>query len=184
MIRIGQMLAALASAVTLALTGTGIAHASVSQIQDGFESNPGASWNIQTVGSGHAGFDYNIGPTPRSGRGNGWLHSGYSAGSAGALGTRGPSMGGGGLSHCTAQVYVNPLNNRSHEITVEAFTTSNARIASADRLLAYPGYQPVTLDFDIAGFQSVYVRYTLWDSGRGFDGEWVRLDDFTLSCWW
>jgi len=81
-------------------------------------------------------------------------------------------------------MYVNPLNDRSREITVEAFGSSNALIASGERLLAYPGYQPVTLNFDISGYQAVYVRYTLVDSGRGFDGEWVRLDDFTLSCWW
>lgn len=49
-----------------------MAHASLSQVQDGFEVNPQGSWLVATGGSASAGFDVGAG-TARSGRNNGWL---------------------------------------------------------------------------------------------------------------
>lgn len=181
--RIGWTLTALTSAIIMTIAGAGIAEAGLRQFQEGFEANPAAVWHIQKYGSGNAGYDYNNGGTPRSERGNGWLHSGYSAGGGAAEGIW-VYTGSSGFSRCTAQMYVNPLNDRSREITVEAFNSANTRIAYGERLLAYAGYQAVTLDFELWGYQRVYVRYALHDSGRGHDGEWARLDDFTLTCTW
>jgi hypothetical protein len=181
MTRIGRTLIALGGTLTLLLAGTGIAEARFGQLADGFEANPGALWHIETLGSGQGGFDYDNG-TQRSGRGNGWLHSGYSSSAAAAMGTW-AYMGNGGISHCNAEVQVNPLNNRSQEISIEVRNSANGFVATGERYLAYPGYQTISLAFDLSGYQSIYVRYLLMDSGRGFDGEWVRLDDFVLTCW-
>jgi len=180
--KIGRSLVSLAGAMTLLLAGTGIAGASGRQFTDDFEVNPASAWHVQTLGSGNAGFDYNIG-TARGGRGNGWLHSGYSASSASAEGIW-VSTGNGGGSSCRALVYANPLNDRSREILVEVFNSRNERITYAERPLAYGGYQQVILDFWLPGYDTVFVRYAIFDSGRGYDGEWVRLDDFGLTCTW
>jgi hypothetical protein len=59
------------AAALMALT-SGVAHASLSQVQDGFEVNPQSSWLVATGGSASAGFDVGAG-TARSGRNNGWL---------------------------------------------------------------------------------------------------------------
>ncbi|MDT7799429.1 MAG: hypothetical protein QOI78_2862 [Actinomycetota bacterium] len=180
--KIGRTLTSLAGAMTLLLAGAGIAGASLRDYPDDFEVNPASMWHVQTLGSGNAGFDYNIG-TARGGRGNGWLHSGYSASSASAEGTW-VSTGNGGGSSCRASVYANPLNDRSREILAEVFNSRNERIASAELPLAYGGYQEVGVNFWLPGYDTVFVRYALYDSGRGYDGEWVRLDDFLLRCTW
>ncbi|MFB9687990.1 hypothetical protein [Amycolatopsis plumensis] len=181
MTKIGRTLAALGGALTLLLAGTGIAEARFGQIADGFESNPGALWHIETLGSGQGGFDYDNG-TQRTGRGNGWLHSGYTSSAAAAMGLW-AYMGNGGISHCRVQAQVNPLNDRSQEIVIEARESATGITNSGLRYLAYPGYQEISLEFDLAGYKSVYVRFLLTDSGRGFDGEWVRIDDFVFTCW-
>ncbi|GAA1287948.1 hypothetical protein [Saccharothrix xinjiangensis] len=180
--RMGRKLAALVGAVVLVLAGTGIAQASSRSFPEGFEWNPAGSWGVWVLGSGNGGFDYDNG-TARSGRGNGWLHSGYRDSAAAAMGIWVPT-GDSGRSDCVAHIYANPLNDRSREITVELFNSAGARIHHGERALTYPGYQPVALEFSLVGFHSVYVRYLLQDSGRGHDGEWVRLDDFQLTCWW
>lgn len=181
--RSGRALAGVAVSVALLLAGTGVANAGVRQFQDGFEGNPGATWRTATNGSGNAGFDVNIG-NARTGQNNGWLHSGYSQGSAAAEDVT-VSTGSSGTSDCVAQVYVNPLNNRSTGITVAVYDTAGNRLSTVNRGLTFTGYQAVQSNhFALSGYRTVVVRLLVIDSGRGADGEWLRLDDFTLSCFY
>ncbi|GAA4020065.1 hypothetical protein GCM10022247_49930 [Allokutzneria multivorans] len=167
---------ALSLATTLLLF-TGTAHAGVRQFQDGFEGSPATKWRAVN----HAGFDYNIG-NARTGQNNAWLHTGNSLGNASvdinvATGTNGPSI-------CTARIYANALNNRSTEIDRVVVTDSEGHLyTTMHASLHYgSGYEPITVDVDIQGYKTLNFRYEIQDNNRGFDGEWVRLDDFTLQC--
>ncbi|MFS8102643.1 hypothetical protein LFM09_36500 [Lentzea alba] len=174
-----------AVSVALLLAGVGTAQAGVRSFQDGFESNPAAKWTVQTIGGGQAGFDYNIN-AGRSGQNNGWLHSGYNApaGTAAAMGVW-VSTGTGGTSDCIAQIYVNPLNDRSTSVNVEIFDSAGTKITGASRNLTFTGYQAVQSDwFQLNGYRSVFARFMVVDKGRGHDGEWLRLDDFALHCYY
>ena len=71
----------------------------------------------------------NIG-NARAGQNNGWLHSGYSQGSAAAADIT-VSTGSSGTSDCVAQVYANPLNNRSNEITIAVYDSAGNRLTSS-----------------------------------------------------
>ncbi|MEC3979975.1 hypothetical protein [Amycolatopsis sp. H20-H5] len=179
--RCGRALAAVAAAAGLVIAGAGVAHAGLRQYQDGFEDNPGAAWAITRTGSGEAGFDFGLG-NARSARNNGWLHSGYSLASAATEEIRVPT-GSGGRSDCVAQVYANPLNNRTTAIEVYVYNSAGTLLTSSIRGLSFTGYQAVQSNqFVLYGYQTVMVRFRLYDSGRGYDGEWLRLDDFTLTC--
>ncbi|MGW9213237.1 hypothetical protein ACWGR4_40550 [Embleya sp. NPDC055664] len=165
----------------LLITGTGTAHAGLRQYQDGFESNPSGKWIRETVGNAATGFDFGLN-NARSGSNNGWLNAGTQGFAAEGIWV---STGDAGASDCAAQVFANPLNDRSREITVGVWDSSGNLIDNITRNLSFTGYQRVQSNpFRLYGYQSVFVRFTVSDSGRGYDGEWVRLDDFTLTCTW
>ncbi|WP_086828587.1 hypothetical protein [Allokutzneria sp. NRRL B-24872] len=163
---------------TALLLFTGTAHAGVRQFQDGFEGSPATKWRAIN----HAGFDINLG-NARTGQNNAWLHTDRALGNPAvdievATGTNGPST-------CTARVYANALNNRSTEIDRVVVSDSEGHLyTTMHAWLTYgSGYEPITVNnINIQGYKTLRVRYELQDNNRGFDGEWVRLDDFTLQC--
>ena len=165
------------TATMLLLTGT--AHAGVRQFQDGFEGSPTTKWRAV----GHAGFDINTG-NARTGQNNAWLHvngdlpSNASVDISVQTGVNGPST-------CTAQIYANALNNRSTEIEHITVSDSEGHVYAKMHAILHSGngYEPITTgNIQIQGFKTLKFRFEIQDSHRGFDGEWVRLDDFTVSC--
>ncbi|SDM46955.1 hypothetical protein [Allokutzneria albata] len=165
------------AATTLLLAGT--AHAGIRQFQDGFENSPATEWTVV----GHAGFDVNIG-NARSGRNNAWLHAGGGASVQSYLSTE-VHAGVNGPSTCTVQAYANALNGRSTEIDEVSVYDDTNTISRRVHMYLHPGsgYEPISIDdIKIDGYRKFKIMFRLQDSGRGHDGEWVRLDDLTVSC--
>ncbi|MCP3802972.1 hypothetical protein NLX83_27230 [Allokutzneria sp. A3M-2-11 16] len=169
---------ALALAATMLLLA-GTAHAGVRQYQDGFENSPATKW--RTVG--HAGYDINTG-NARTGQNNAWLHVGGGAGARAHLYTE-VQTGVDGPSTCTVQIYAHPLNDRSKEVDEIAIYDNTNTVSRRVQPSLRPGsgYEPITIGgIQITGPRTLKIFVILQDDGRGHDGEWVRLDDFSVSC--
>ena len=169
-------LAAVVSAALLAVT-SGVAHASLSQVQDGFEVNPQSSWLVATGGSASAGFDIGAG-TARSGRNNGWLFAsnGWAFEGYWVVTNSVP-----GNAQCASQFFMQTAGGA--QVGIEIWDASGHLLASTYPWLNGSGaYQAVnTARWNLNGVNPVFVKAIVGANGSS---RFIRLDDMTTQCYW
>jgi len=163
------------SAVVLATTA-GVAQASLSQVQDGFEVNPQGSWVRATGGQASAGFDINQ-RTARTGANNGWL---FATNGWAYEGFWAPTNAAPRSAQCAAQFYVQSAG--SAQVGIEVWDGYAHLLASNYPFVNGNGYQPVsTSRWSLNGANPVFVKVII---GNSSGAKFVRADDMTLQCYW
>jgi hypothetical protein len=164
------------AAALMALT-SGVAHASLSQVQDGFEVNPQSSWLVATGGSASAGFDVGAG-TARSGRNNGWL---FATNGWAFEGFWVPTNSVPGNAQCASQFSMQTAGGA--QVGIEIWDSSGHLLSSTYPWLNGSGaYQAVnTARWNLNGVNPVFVKAIIGANGSS---RFVRLDDMTTQCYW
>ncbi|WP_103340004.1 hypothetical protein [Amycolatopsis sp. CA-126428] len=167
---------AVVAAALMGLT-SGVAHASLSQVQDGFEVNPQSSWLVATGGSASAGFDVGAG-TARSGRNNGWL---FATNGWAFEGFWVPTNSVPGNAQCASQFLMQTAGGA--QVGIEIWDASGHLLASTYPWLNGSGaYQAVnTARWNLNGVNPVFVKAIIGANGSS---RFVRLDDMTTQCYW
>ncbi|GGQ72966.1 hypothetical protein [Couchioplanes azureus] len=167
--------ASVLSAVVLAGTA-GVAQASLSQVQDGFEVSPQGAWVRATGGQASAGFDINQG-TARSGANNGWL---FATNGWAFEGFWAPTNAAPWYAQCAAQIYVQSAG--AAQVGIEVWDGQAHLLASNYPFVGGNGYQPVsTRRWALNGVNPVFVKVII---GNSSGAKFVRADDMTLQCYW
>ncbi|HET6706417.1 hypothetical protein [Amycolatopsis sp.] len=161
----------------LLVATSGVAHASMSQVQDGFEFNPQSSWLVATGGSASAGFDVGAG-TARSGRNNGWL---FASNGWAFEGYWVPTNSVPRHAQCASQFYMQTAGGA--QVGIEIWDANAHLLYSTYPWLNGSGaYQAVnTARWNLNGVNPVFVKAIVGASGSS---RFVRIDDMTTQCYW
>lgn len=164
--------AVLALASLTALVVSPPAHADVRSISNGFESADIGTWDRLTGGDGQAGFEIGTG-TARYGQGNGWLSATQGWAREGTW-----ASFGRGYRHCTARIYVKPVQNLQFELRV--WTPQGRQlISTAPWLTANGTYQLVQVEWTAEEDSNNFVEAVIGSNGTP---RAVRLDDLNVVC--
>ncbi|MEV6598732.1 hypothetical protein AB0M36_18005 [Actinoplanes sp. NPDC051346] len=174
----GVRACAVVSALTAVILATtsGVAHASMSQVQDGFEVNPTGAWVRATGGQASAGFDINQ-RTARTGANNGWL---FATNGWAFEGFWAPTNAAPRYAQCAAQIFVQSAG--SAQVGIEVWDGYAHLLSSNYPFVNGNGYQPVwTSRWPLNGANPVFVKVII---GNTSGAKFVRADDMTLQCYW
>jgi hypothetical protein len=170
---------ALAAVISASLTAVtaGVAHASLWQVQDGFEVNPQSSWLVATGGSASAGFDVGAG-TARSGRNNGWLFASNGWAFEGYWVVTSPVPSS---AQCASQFYMQTAGGA--QVGIEIWDANGHLLSSTYPWLNGSGaYQVVnTALWKLNGVNPVFVKAIVGANGSS---RFIRIDDMTTQCYW
>jgi hypothetical protein len=150
------------------------AHASLWQLNDGFDSSPAATWHTETYGTSGAGFDLNAG-TARSAPNDAYLWAQTQFASVGrSVVLRNNST----RIQCAAAIYLTGLSGS--KVNVEVINPSSWTYISLKTVtLTGGGYSQVTVPAWTGGPNTVYFRVSVLGNG-GFSS--VRADDLVVQC--
>lgn len=164
----------LVSAGLVAMT-SGVAHAGIWQLNDGFEYNPAATWTLYHSAIGGGGFDLNAG-TARTGYNDAWLSVQTGFSSVGRSVYLTPAQLH--QSSCGAAIYISALSGS--QLNFEVINPSTwTYIALKTVTLSGGGYTLVTVGPWVPGPLTVFIRVSLLGNG-GFSA--VRVDDLLVQC--
>jgi hypothetical protein len=174
--RFGSLAAVAALAVGMVVATSGVAYASLSQVQDGFEYNPQGSWLVATGGSASAGFDINAG-TARSGANDGWL---FATNGWAYEGYWVPTNGVPATAQCAAQFYMQSAG--SVQVGIEIWDAYAHLLYSTYPFTNGSGaYQAINTGlWNLNGVNPVFVKAIV---GASSGSKFVRLDDMTTQCY-
>lgn len=175
--RLGTVTTAAVLSAGLMAATSGVAHASLSQVQDGFEVNPQGSWLVATGGSASAGFDRGAG-TARTGANNGWL---FASNGWAFEGYWVPTNSVPRNAQCASQFYMQTAGGA--QVGIEIWDANGHLLFSTYPWLNGSGaYQAVnTARWNLNGVNPVFVKAIIGASGSS---RFVRLDDMTTQCYW